>query len=67
MTVSRGPVQVGGSFGGIHGTKEQMVANLLELVLLCRLVFARFGGLSVQLLCCELDLEKNMISGLFFS
>ena len=49
------------------GTKEQMVANLLELVLLCCLVFARFCGLSIQLLCCELVPEENMISGLFIS
>lgn len=39
--------------------KGKFGRNLLELVLLRRLVFARFGGLPVQLLCCELGLEKR--------
>lgn len=42
-------------------------ADLFELVLLCCLVFARFGGLAVQLLCCELGLEASVVSGLAFS
>lgn len=35
-------------------------ADLLELVLLGRLVFARFGGLSGQLFCCELEFWKAL-------
>lgn len=52
---------------GIMCWKKGKYADLLELVLLCCLVFARSGGLSIQLFCCELELEKDIISGLVFS
>lgn len=44
--------------GGVESRKGGgggVYADLLELVLLRCFVLARFGGLPVQLLCCELD------------
>lgn len=35
------------------------LAYLFELVFLCRFVLAGFGGLPVELLCCELQVVSN--------
>lgn len=49
--------------------RGRLGTDLLELVLLGCFVFACFGGLTVQLLCCELGCEgrERMVSGLGFS
>lgn len=45
-------------FVSVEEAEGGVCADLLELVLLRCFIFARLGGLSVQLLCCELDLER---------